>query len=598
MNRTRSAIALVTACVVAAFTAPGALAAEAWEQVGGTIGAADPVPAGFDLKRIDGAPTVAYAHWNGTNHEIRVVRHHRGGWEPVGTQVNADPAHEATRPSLAAGPGGVPWVTWIERDDDGITQVRAARYSESKDRFVEPVGGDWPIQPRPIENWDPALFYGHRAQLVFVGSRPHLQFIAETPSEFRIGIARLAADRRSWRFISDPPRFAPLSFTGTVIGGVLHTSFNSRLGGSGVVDRLGPSGWEQVGGPIVEAGDSFEGFIAQLAAAADTPYAAWNPCCGDTRQGRVARLENGHWTDTGDGLGGRALDLRFIGGRLWASSSMDGIRASRLNGDATAWLPTPGIAAAAGGVLTGVDGVPHLGWLDADGRVHVSRLTGMAPVGADDNDGSASPCPNAGPDITKPVLAPPLPAEWPPKDPPDNPDTSCAMVHYAPPPDDGGPGPNPPGPPGGIPPGGDPPGPGPGPNPPGPPAPVAGPCGLRLLGTPKADRLKGDGARNQIAGRAGADTIFGLGGDDCLTGNAGNDVLKGGPGADRLSGDSGNDRLVGGDGNDSVKAGAGNDVVDARGRGFDTIDCGPGRDRALVGDLDRVRNCERVLNVD
>jgi Ca2+-binding RTX toxin-like protein len=56
--------------------------------------------------------------------------------------------------------------------------------------------------------------------------------------------------------------------------------------------------------------------------------------------------------------------------------------------------------------------------------------------------------------------------------------------------------------------------------------------------------------------------------------------------------------VTSGAGQDTVRAGSGNDVVDSRGRGFDTIDCGPGRDRALVGDLDRVRNCERVLNVD
>ncbi|HEX8648222.1 MAG TPA: choice-of-anchor Q domain-containing protein [Thermoleophilaceae bacterium] len=155
---------------------------------------------------------------------------------------------------------------------------------------------------------------------------------------------------------------------------------------------------------------------------------------------------------------------------------------------------------------------------------------------------------------------------------------------------------DPPGPP--NPPGPNPPGPGPNPNPPGPNPPVIGACGVRQLGTAKADRLHGDESRNDIAGRSGADTILGLGGDDCLFGNAGDDVLKGGAGADRLEGGSGHDRLVSGDGNDAVDAGPGNDVVDSRGKGRDRIDCGPGRDKALVGDLDRVRNCERVVNVD
>jgi hypothetical protein len=179
------------------------------------------------------------------------------------------------------------------------------------------------------------------------------------------------------------------------------------------------------------------------------------------------------------------------------------------------------------------------------------------------------------------------------------------------------------------PPKGDPPGsgdPGPGSSDPGPPpgTPNSGPqdstpvftCGIQVAGTRRGDTLRGDGLRNSIDGLRGNDRIFGLGGDDCLFGgvgndtvvggdgddelhgDAGNDVLKGNAGADQLFGASGNDRLVGGAGNDTVSGGAGNDVIDSRGSGFDAIDCGPGRDKALVGDLDRVRNCERVINVD
>jgi hypothetical protein len=124
------------------------------------------------------------------------------------------------------------------------------------------------------------------------------------------------------------------------------------------------------------------------------------------------------------------------------------------------------------------------------------------------------------------------------------------------------------------------------------------PCGREIVGTAKNDRLTGGSGRDFIRGLAGNDTIRGLDGDDCLYGNQGADRIEGGGGVDRIEGGGGGDRLVSGTGNDVVSAGTGDDVVDSRGKGWDTIDCGAGRDRALVGDLDRVRNCERVENVD
>ena len=49
--------------------------------------------------------------------------------------------------------------------------------------------------------------------------------------------------------------------------------------------------------------------------------------------------------------------------------------------------------------------------------------------------------------------------------------------------------------------------------------------------------------------------------------------------------DPGNDRLLGGAGNDSIKARDGQ---------RDTIDCGPGRDIAIVDRLDRATHCEVI----
>jgi len=54
------------------------------------------------------------------------------------------------------------------------------------------------------------------------------------------------------------------------------------------------------------------------------------------------------------------------------------------------------------------------------------------------------------------------------------------------------------------------------------------------------------------------------------------------------------DELDGGHG--ALKGGSGNDTISARDRKRDTINCGAGRDRAVVDRIDRVaRNCERVV---
>ena len=100
--------------------------------------------------------------------------------------------------------------------------------------------------------------------------------------------------------------------------------------------------------------------------------------------------------------------------------------------------------------------------------------------------------------------------------------------------------------------------------------------GHTFSGTARADRMTGTAAN---------DVLYGLGGADLLLGGKGNDVLYGGRGNDVLDGGPGNDRLFGGPGNDTLRA------RDGR---RDLVDCGPGRDRAVVDRIDRVSGCELV----
>ena len=86
----------------------------------------------------------------------------------------------------------------------------------------------------------------------------------------------------------------------------------------------------------------------------------------------------------------------------------------------------------------------------------------------------------------------------------------------------------------------------------------------------------GGGYDDVIYGEGGNDTIFGGAGDDKLYGGPGNDVITGGPGADKIYGGPGSDTIYADDGE------------------RDVIDCGPGRDRAVVDSVDVVKNCEVV----
>jgi len=91
---------------------------------------------------------------------------------------------------------------------------------------------------------------------------------------------------------------------------------------------------------------------------------------------------------------------------------------------------------------------------------------------------------------------------------------------------------------------------------------------LTLIGTNRPDLLRGS---------KGADRILGLGADDRLYGLAGNDVIVGGPGADKMFGGTGNDRL------------------EARDGTKDLVDCGPGRDTAIVDNIDAITSCEKEV---
>uniref|UniRef100_UPI0025C54374 calcium-binding protein n=1 Tax=Brevundimonas sp. TaxID=1871086 RepID=UPI0025C54374 len=134
--------------------------------------------------------------------------------------------------------------------------------------------------------------------------------------------------------------------------------------------------------------------------------------------------------------------------------------------------------------------------------------------------------------------------------------------------------------------------------------------GNRAFGTGNSETLNGSGAVNTLIGFGGNDILNGESGDDLLMGDdwrpdhllSGADTLNGGDGIDVLVGSGGDDILNGGDGDDLIYTGVVllNDAQykprafeglawlpgavlrhDADG-GFDTVNGGAGRDRAVL----------------
>ncbi len=123
-----------------------------------------------------------------------------------------------------------------------------------------------------------------------------------------------------------------------------------------------------------------------------------------------------------------------------------------------------------------------------------------------------------------------------------------------------------------------------------------------IVGTPKADRIKGSRGNDVICGLGGNDKINGGGGRDLIDGGSGKDRLTGGAKADTLAGLAGKDVARGSAGADRIGTGAkkdrlaGNSANDRlhSGKGRDRVSGGPGKDRIVGGKRgDRLAKVER-----
>ena len=606
----RGGSSIGAAAVAAVALALPAAAAADWHAAGNPVTQSSAAFHGFDLKRIGGIPYVAWSESNGHNYVIQVARLEPGGgkWLRVGPgPLNHDLGNDAETPSLAAGPGGVPWVTWAEsnRRPPGA-QIHAAHLSGDGKKWVEPDGRDWAInylppnaKPNPPDTYQ---FFAAMPRLTFFGGTPYITYLQDNGVEYEVDVVRLAGRGNAWERVSHGTtrdQNLPRTPRAMVFDGALYAAVTEGFDGVTVDRRGGDRRWRSVGpyglvtGPVQ---GRQQGVLLDLAGFLGEPYVLWH---GVRSPGSVvvSRFTGGAWQPAGGGSLGAGEDrqggsLRVIGGRLyasWVDAGMGALHVSRLSEDGKSWIETPGpinhdtVAPvpsgdnqANQGPLTGIDGTPYVAWAETDASgltsLRVASLDGApAAIGPDDGDGSdLSATPPAGDDQSA------------------DGDGSHPLT------------------------------------------PARGPCGLILRGTARPDALRGTVGRDSIQGLAGNDKLQGLAGNDCLSGGAGNDLLDGGSGADvihggpandvlrggaqedRLYGGRGSDHLygggdddllvggpgrdvlVGGAGWDTFRAGPGNDVIYAADGRAESVDCGSGFDTVYADRHDRLHGCERV----
>jgi hypothetical protein len=128
---------------------------DGWEQVGGVLNK-EPGHDAFEPSMADvgGVPCVAFTETDGRSiDQARVARLDAAGtgWEPVvdtASPINRDFGTNAEHPILTA-VGGVPYVTWSEKDERGVEQVRVARLNAGGTEWEEVVDTASPINDNP-----------------------------------------------------------------------------------------------------------------------------------------------------------------------------------------------------------------------------------------------------------------------------------------------------------------------------------------------------------------------------------------------------------------------------------------------------------------
>ena len=119
-----------------------------------------------------------------------------------------------------------------------------------------------------------------------------------------------------------------------------------------------------------------------------------------------------------------------------------------------------------------------------------------------------------------------------------------------------------------------------------------------LAGVAWAATRVGTNDMDLLVGTTNNDTLYGLDGPDDILAKDGKDRLYGGDDSDELQGNRGGDYIAGDQGPDDLYGGRGSDFLDAA-DGFreqDSVNCGPGLDRAVATRNDDVYDTCEIVN--
>ena len=337
-------------------------AGTAWDE---PVGGANPISqdanrdsTGGSLADVAGGPWLAWTESDGTNDEVRVSRLNSAGtaWDQVGggaSPINQAPNRSASTASLAA-VGGVPYVAWAESDGSN-REIRVSRPNGSGTAWQQVVGGASPINDSPTAD-------AQEPSVASVGGVPWVAWDEFDGVRYQIRVSKLSASGTVWQQVvsgASPINHDPTMNAGqpsmASVGGVPYVTWIETDGTNFEVrvSRLNAAGtaWQEVGGgasPINQADDG-AATDPHLADIAGVPYVAWrenSPPLGS--QLRVARMN-------ADGTGWDQV----VGGE------------SPINADELRSASPEGI--------TGVGGVPYVGWVEFDGTNIEARVARLEP---------------------------------------------------------------------------------------------------------------------------------------------------------------------------------------------------------------------------
>ena len=270
------------------------LVGSSWVRVGGSLNVDSAIDAdGPDIASVNGVPFVTWVEHSGSLSLLYVKRFTGTAWVLVGGgALDAMLSRDGSQPTITS-IGGVPYVAWVETQQNGSVVVLVKRF----------VGGSWSLVGPGILNVS-ARGIASSPKLADVSGLPYVTWY-----EFD-GAYDLVHVRRFDGTAFVPVGRDPLNLSATenavvpsiaVVGGVPYVAWGEA---SGVavqlnVARLAGGDWQNLGGPL-NVNPAQDANAPTIASVGGAPAVTWQEDSGAVSQIRFARFDGVGW----DALGG------------------------------------------------------------------------------------------------------------------------------------------------------------------------------------------------------------------------------------------------------------------------------------------------------